>query len=198
MDEPEIQGTEDSYTSEYEVGQDNIEAFGLDIHNPVFILSGSVTVIFVILTLLFPQAAADNFGSLRIWLTTTLDWFFIYSMNFFLLFCLALALSPLGSIRIGGPDAEARYSLPSWIAMLFAAGIGIGIMFYGVLEPMNHALRLPFDLQGLGIEETQSIAMAATLYHWAFHPWAVYAVVGLSLSFFCYNKSLPLLMRSAL
>ena len=66
MDEPEIQGTEDSYTSEYEVGQDNIEAFGLDIHNPVFILSGSVTVIFVILTLLFPQAAADNFSSLRI------------------------------------------------------------------------------------------------------------------------------------
>ena len=119
-------------------------------------------------------------------------------MNFFLLFCLALALSPLGSIRIGGPSAEAKYSLASWVAMLFAAGIGIGIMFYGVLEPMNHALRLPFDMQGLGIEETQSVAMAATLYHWAFHPWAVYAVVGLSLSFFCYNKSLPLLMRSAL
>ncbi len=197
-DEQEGQGTEDAYTSEYEVGQDNIEAFGLDIHNPVFILSGSVTVIFVILTLLFPQVAAESFGSLRIWLTTTLDWFFIYSMNFFLLFCLALALSPLGSIRIGGPSAKAKYNLASWVAMLFAAGIGIGIMFYGVLEPMNHALRLPFDMQGLGIEETQSVAMAATLYHWAFHPWAVYAVVGLSLSFFCYNKSLPLLMRSAL
>ena len=104
-------------------------------------------------------------------------------MNFFLLFCLALALSPLGSIRIGGPNAEAKYNLASWVAMLFAAGIGIGIMFYGVLEPMNHALRLPFDMEGLGIEETQSVAMAATLYHWAFHPWAVYAVVGLSLSF---------------
>ena len=194
----EAQGTEDVYTSDYEVGQDNIEAFGLDIHNPVFILSSSVTVMFVVLTLLFPQVAAEWFGSLRVWLTTKLDWFFVYSMNFFLLFCIALAASPLGRIRIGGPKAEARYSLLSWVAMLFAAGIGIGIMFYGVLEPMNHALRLPLNITDLGLEETQALAMAATLYHWAFHPWAVYAVVGLSLSFFCYNKSLPLLMRSAL
>ena len=147
----------------------------------------------MILTLLFPPVSVELWLT-QIWLTT-LDWFFIWH-DFFLLFCLALALSPLGSIRIGGPSAEAKYSLASWVAILFAAGIGIGIMFYGVLEP-DHALRLPFDMEGLGIKETQSVA-GATLYHWAFHPWAVYAVFGLSLSFLYYNKSLPLLMRSAL
>jgi BCCT family betaine/carnitine transporter len=82
--------------------------------------------------------------------------------------------------------------------MLFAAGIGIGIMFYGVLEPMNHALTPPLNAENLSGEELRNLAMAGTIYHWAFHPWAVYVVIGLSLSFFCYNKGLPLLMRSAL
>jgi BCCT family betaine/carnitine transporter len=107
-------------------------------------------------------------------------------------------MSPLGSIRIGGPDAKARYRLLSWVSMLFAAGIGIGIMFYGVLEPMNHALTPPLNAENLSGEELRNLAMAGTIYHWAFHPWAVYVVIGLSLSFFCYNKGLPLLMRSAL
>lgn len=82
--------------------------------------------------------------------------------------------------------------------MLFAAGIGIGIMFYGVLEPMNHALTPPLNAENLAPDELRQLAMASTIYHWAFHPWAVYVVIGLSLSFFCYNKGLPLLIRSAL
>jgi len=183
------------YSSDYVVGQDNIQPFGLDIHNPVFVISGSAIVLFVLFTFAFPAWAAENFGDLRLWLTTRLDWFF--TGNRVLLFCLFLVLSPLGSVRIGGERATPDYGYVSWVAMLFAAGIGIGIMFYGVLEPMNHALHLPLGAEGLEGEARRSLAMAATIYHWAFHPWAIYSLVGLSLAFFCFNKGLPLVIRSA-
>ena len=185
------------YSSDYVVGQDNIQPFGLDIHNPVFVVSGSAIVLFVLFTFAFPAWAAENFGDLRLWLTTRLDWFFMGAANLVLLFCLFLVLSPLGSVRIGGERATPDYGYVSWVAMLFAAGIGIGIMFYGVLEPMNHALRLPLGAEGLEGEARRSLAMAATIYHWAFHPWAIYSLVGLSLAFFCFNKGLPLVIRSA-
>ena len=185
------------YSSDYVVGQDNIQPFGFDIHNPVFVISGSAIVLFVLFTFAFPAWAAENFGDLRLWLTTRLDWFFMGAGNLVLLFCLFLVLSPLGSVRIGGERATPDYGYVSWVAMLFAAGIGIGIMFYGVLEPMNHVLHVPLGAEGLEGEARRSLAMAATIYHWAFHPWAIYSLVGLSLAFFCFNKGLPLVIRSA-
>ena len=196
LENEEIQEVPD-YSSDYVVGQDNIQPFGLDIHNPVFVISGSAIVLFVLFTFAFPAWAAENFGDLRLWLTTRLDWFFMGAGNLVLLFCLFLVLSPLGSVRIGGERATPDYGYVSWVAMLFAAGIGIGIMFYGVLEPMNHALHLPLGAEGLEGEARRSLAMAATIYHWAFHPWAIYSLVGLSLAFFCFNKGLPLVIRSA-
>lgn len=186
-----------NYQTDHEVGEHNVQVFGLDVHNPVFAISASAIVIFVVYTLLFPQQAAEQFGTMRPWVTENLDWFFMYSANFFLIFVVIIALSPMGSIRLGGPDARPKYSNLSWVAMLFAAGIGIGIMFYAVLEPMNHFLTPPYGLEYQTDQEARELAMAATLYHWAFHPWAVYAVVGLALAFFCYNKGLPLLIRSA-
>ena len=196
LENEEVQEIPD-YSSDYVVGQDNIQPFGLDIHNPVFVISGSAIVLFVLFTFAFPAWAAENFGDLRLWLTTRLDWFFMGAGNLVLLFCLFLVLSPLGSVRIGGERATPDYGYVSWVAMLFAAGIGIGIMFYGVLEPMNHALHLPLGAEGLEGEARRSLAMAATIYHWAFHPWAIYSLVGLSLAFFCFNKGLPLVIRSA-
>jgi BCCT family betaine/carnitine transporter len=118
--------------------------------------------------------------------------------NAIVLFCAALIVLPVGSVRIGGPDARPMYSYVSWVAMLFAAGIGIGIMFYAVLEPMNHLLTPPLGLDGLEVEQRRELAMAATVFHWTVHPWAMYSVVGLSLAFFAYNKGLPLIIRSAL
>ena len=191
MESAEESIPEDLYTSDYEVGQDNLQGLGLDIHNPVFLISSVTIALFVLVTLLMPDQAAEHFSALRFYLSKELDWFFMYSMNGFLIFCVALALSPLGRIRIGGQDAVAQYHLLSWVSMLFAAGIGIGIMFYGVLEPMNHAITPPLGATDLDAQATRDLAMAATIYHWAFHPWAVYAVVGLSLSFFCYNKGSP-------
>ena len=197
--------------TDYEVGQDNIEVFGLDIHNPVFIISAGTIVAFVALVLLFPAGAESFFGWLRPALTDSFDWPLMLAANIFVLFSIFLAISPLGKIRLGGPDAEPDFGYLGWFAMLFAAGMGIGLMFFGVSEPLSH-----FDasLGGVTLEDgartdwaplggaqgdaamAYSNAMAATIFHWGLHPWAIYAVVGLALAFFAYNRGLPLTLRS--
>jgi BCCT family betaine/carnitine transporter len=196
---------------DYEVGQDNIQVMGLDIHNPVFVVSGGVIVAFVILAMSFPATTEEFFSWLRPWLTDNFDWLLMIAGNLFVLFSLALIVTPLGSIRLGGADARPDYGYLGWFAMLFAAGMGIGLMYFGVSEPLTHyeaALGgvaseggVRTDWAPLGGAEgdpaaAQALAMAATIYHWGLHPWAIYAVVGLSLAFFAYNRGLPLTLRS--
>tara|TARA_Y100000782_G_scaffold101602_1_gene117414 strand:+ start:1 stop:1350 length:1350 start_codon:yes stop_codon:yes gene_type:complete len=122
----------------------------------------------------------------------------MWSANLFVLFCLALIVSPYGNIRLGGKEARPTHSRISWLAMLFAAGMGIGLMFWGVAEPV--AYFTGWYETPLGVEantpEAAKLAMGATMFHWGLHPWAIYAVVSLSLAFFCYNKGLPLSIRS--
>ncbi len=190
--------------TEYEVGQDNLQRYGLDIHNPVFPISAGLIILFVALTLLFPTMTDEFFGWLRPAITSTFDWVFIIAGNVFVLFCLFLVLSPYGAIRLGGKDARPDYGYFGWFAMLFAAGMGIGLMFYGVSEPVTHfstSLAGGADAPLMGAvgdaEASRRLGMAATIYHWALHPWAIYAVVGLALAFFSYNWGLPLTMRSA-
>lgn len=198
--------------SDYEVGQDNVKPFGLDIHNPVFPVSSIAIVAFVIITLLFQDAATEFFGWLRPFLTSTFDWFFLGSANIFVLFCVFLLVSPMGKIRLGGEDATPDYGYLSWFAMLFAAGMGIGLMFFGVSEPMSHFSSSMGGIAGeagartdwapLGAAAGDAIAardlgMAATIFHWGIHPWAIYAIVALSLAFFTFNNGLPLTLRSA-
>ncbi|WP_114965364.1 BCCT family transporter [Alkalilacustris brevis] len=211
---PEPEGQTDVIETEYEIGQDNIEPkigpFGLDIHNPVFVVSGLVVVAFVLITLAFQDAAGPAFGAVRGFLTSNLDWFFLMAGNIFVVVCLAILVSPLGKIRIGGSEATPDYGYLGWFAMLFAAGMGIGLMFFGVLEPVYY-FGTPWGDQPLGhplgivdgeladaatIEAARSMAMAATIYHWGLHPWAIYAIVALSLALFAYNKGLPLTVRS--
>ncbi len=183
--------------TDYKVGQDNIQIMGLDIHNPVFLISSVLIVAFVIFVLMFQEGAASFFGDLRPWLTSTFDWVFMIAGNIFVLFCLFLIVSPLGKVRLGGPDAKPDYSYAGWFAMLFAAGMGIGLMFFGVLEPVYHFQNPPLGLDGADQEAARQLGMAATIFHWGLHPWAIYAVVALSLAFFCYNRGLPLTIRSA-
>jgi len=202
----------DPTATEYEVGQDNVQPFGLDIHNPVFVISALSIVAFVLLTLAFQAEATEFFGWLRPFLTSTFDWFFLLSANVFVVFCLILVVTPLGSVRLGGVDAKPEYSYTGWFAMLFAAGMGIGLMFFGVSEPMSHFASsmggtsmeggLRSDWAPLGaaagdVEAARSLGMAATIFHWGLHPWAIYAVVALALAFFAYNHNLPLTLRSA-
>lgn len=198
--------------TDFELGQHNISPFGLDIHNPVFLISGLSIVAFVMVTLMFQEGATDFFGWLRPFLTSTFDWFFLSAANIFVLLCVYLLISPLGSIRLGGDDAKPDYGYVGWFAMLFAAGMGIGLMFFGVSEPMSHFASsmggvageagartdwAPLGAAAGDVEAARNLGMAASIFHWALHPWAIYAVVALSLAFFTYNRGLPLTLRSA-
>src|SRR6056297_2245105 len=214
---PAPEGHADLIDTDYEIGQDNIVArvgpFGLDIHNPVFVISGLVVIAFVAYALIAPQHASDFFGWLRPALTSTFDWFFLSAANVFVIFCLMLIISPWGSVRLGGTEATPDYGYAGWFAMLFAAGMGIGLLFFGVSEPMTHfdtALGgtaageggtrtdwAPLGAAGGDPEAAQRLGMAATILHWGLHPWALYSVVALSLALFSYNKGLPLTLRSS-
>ncbi|WP_095590868.1 BCCT family transporter [Actibacterium ureilyticum] len=209
---PEPDGPADLIDTDYEIGQDNVEGqigpFGFDIHNPVFLISGVAIVAFVFYALALPEQAGEFFGWLRPALTSTFDWFFLISANIFVLFCLFLIVSPWGAVRLGGKDAVPDYTYVGWFAMLFAAGMGIGLMFFGVLEPVYHMaisepLGVPSPIAEDGtiiaanVEAAKRMGLAATIYHWGLHPWAIYAIVALALALFTFNKGLPLTIRSA-
>ena len=213
---PAPEGRTEIIDTSYEIGQDNINfrrrfVFELDIHNVVFSVSALSIVLFTFLTLAFQTTLEPAFTGLRNFLTSNLDWFFLLTGNVFVLVCIGLILSPLGRIRLGGPDARPDYGNLAWFAMLFAAGMGIGLMFYGVSEPMGHftaALGGPVVEDGVRTdwaplngavgdpEGARRLAMAATIFHWGLHPWAIYAVVALALALFSFNKGLPLTLRS--
>ena len=187
----------DPQDCEHEIGEKNIEVFGLDIHNPVFVVSASLAVALVVGTLLFLEEAAGTFTRMRTWITSSFDWFFLIAANVIVLFCLAIAVSRLGRIRLGGPDATPQYGYPGWLAMLFAAGVGIGLMFFGVLEPVTHTLHPPVGIDPADVGAARAAGMSAAIFHWGLHAWAIYAIVGLSLAYFCFNFGLPLTLRSA-
>ena len=212
---PEPEGHSDVIETDYEIGQDNIETrlgpFKLDFHNPVFLVSGAVIIVFVLIALLWPEWSKETFTAIRNYLKSQFDWFFVMSANIFVLFSLLLIVTPWGSVRLGGSEATPDYSYPAWFAMLFAAGMGIGLMFFGVLEPVYY-FGTPWGDQPLGnplgivegqladeasVAAAKEMALAATNYHWGLHPWAIYAVVALALALFSYNKGLPLTLRSA-
>jgi len=178
------------------LGRDNVQVLGLDVHNPVFVVSSLTIIAFVAGVLAFRDTAAGAFEALYFWLTSTFDWAFMAAGNVLVLFCLLIVVSPLGRIRLGGPDAKPDYSTWSWAAMLFAAGIGIGLMFFGVAEPIEHFRNPPFGVHADETATAQSLAVAAAIFHWGVHPWAMFAVVALALGFASYNLGLPLTLRS--
>ena len=193
--------------------------FGLEIYlTPVFVISSIAIVVFIIGSLIFQEGATKLFGDLRVWLTTNLDWLFMITANLVFVFCLVVAFSPLGKIRLGGADAEPEYSYLTWLAMLFAAGVGIGLLFFGVSEPVTYfqggsysplgtetvydpetvynAENVP-DAGDPKVQTAASLGIATTVFHWGLQGWAIYGVVGLALAFYAYNRGLPLLIRSA-
>ena len=167
------------------------------IHGPVFLVSVLTIAAFIIGSLTFQEGATRVFGETRIWLTTHFDWWFMLTANIAVLFCLLLLVSPLGAVRIGGREAIAAYSTTSWLAMLFAAGVGIGLMFFGVLEPVYYFQKPPLGLAPADAEAALALGIAGAVFHWGLHAWAIYGVVALSLAFFSYNWGLPLTIRSA-
>ncbi|MCB1713909.1 MAG: BCCT family transporter, partial [Candidatus Competibacteraceae bacterium] len=173
-------------------------------------ISGLTIIAFVVFSLLMREQASAFFEWMRGGLTSNLDWFFLSAGNIFVVLCLFLIVSPYGSVRLGGTEAKPDYSYAGWFAMLFAAGMGIGLMFFGVAEPISHYSSsiaanagtpeswAPLAGAAGDPEAARRLAMAATIFHWGLHPWAIYAIVALALALFSYNKGLPLTVRSIL
>jgi len=163
---------------------------------PVFIPAVLAIFLMVIGTISQPDLAAQFFTDLLSFVTRTFGWFYMLAVAFFLLFIVAIAFSRWGDIKLGPDHAEPQYSFLSWFAMLFAAGYGVALLFFGVAEPVLHYASPP-----AGAAETVDSAkqaMQIAFFHWGFHIWAIYGLVGLILAYFAYRHGLPLTMRSAL
>jgi choline/glycine/proline betaine transport protein len=190
--------------SDREPGDTNIQRLGFDIHPVVFPISLVVIVAFVAATIALGEQAASVYNNIFSFINGNFGWFYITSVNLFILTVIYFAASKYGNIRIGGVEAEKEFSDFSWMAMLFSAGMGIGLMFFSVAEPMWHfgssasdfmVVPPAFDAAG-GTAAAATASMAQTFFHWGLHPWAIYALVGLGLAFFSFNRGLPLTFRS--
>ncbi|WP_295179088.1 BCCT family transporter [uncultured Christiangramia sp.] len=168
--------------------------FGLEVNGPVFFTSTAIIIAIITLTLIFNKQAESFFSDLQLGVAENADWFFILSINIFLVFLIYLAASKFGNMRIGGQGAKPEFKTGSWFAMLFSAGMGIGLLFFGVGEPVMHFNSPPTEVAGTAAAAQE--AMNFTFLHWGFHAWAVYALVGLSLAYFTYSRGLPLTIRS--
>ena len=163
---------------------------------PVFIPAVVVTLLLVVGTISNPELAGVVFSSTLAFITTNFGWFYMLSVAFFLVFIVGIAMTPWGNIKLGPDHAEPQYSFPAWFAMLFSAGYGIALLFFGVAEPVLHYASPP-----AGAGETVDAAkqaMQIAFFHWGFHIWAIYGLTGLVLAYFSFRHGLPLSMRSAL
>ena len=166
-----------------------------DVHPPVFWTAAILALIFIVTTIVVGgDEMSSIFSKVQTSISDAAGWFFILTVNFFMVFILVLGFSKFGQIRLGGNNARPEFSTTAWFSMLFSAGMGIGLIFYSVAEPMIHYLNPPTTTGGT--EEAAVEAMRYTFLHWGLHAWAIYALVALSLAFFCYNRGLPLSIRS--
>ncbi len=166
------------------------------VSKPVFIASALLIVGFIIFGVFFTEMAGTLFSFLQGIITNYFGWFFVVLVNVALILCVYIAMSRYGDIRLGAQTETPQYSLFSWIGMLFSAGIGIGLVYWGTAEPLYHFMAPP-----LGEAETVEAAeqaMSITFLHWGLHAWALYAIVALSLAYFHFRRGLPLSIRSTL
>ena len=166
------------------------------INRPVFFSSIFLIAIFLAIGIFFPDRANEIFNTMQTGILNSFGWFYLLAVGIFLISMLLLCLGRYGRLKLGPDDAVPDFSFFSWIAMLFAAGMGIGLMFYAVGEPMAHFMAPP-TAEPRSIEAMRE-SMSVTFFHWGIHAWAIYGVVGLSLAYFGYRYNLPLTIRSGL
>ncbi|TPE44222.1 BCCT family transporter [Pontibacter mangrovi] len=176
------------------VRSDTKKSLGLEVNGPVFWSSIVILILVIGLVLTFRKGAEEFFSDTQAAVTANMGWLFILSVNVFVVYCLYMAFGKFGHIRLGGKDAKPEFSTSSWFAMLFSAGMGIGLLFWSIAEPINHFQTPPLGEPGTPAAARQ--AMNYTFLHWGFHAWAIYALVGLSLAYFTYSRKLPLTVRS--
>lgn len=168
------------------------------IHPPVFFPSVFIIFSMVVCGLLFPHRLQNAFDVVSHELTRSMGWFYILSMSGFLICALYLAFSKFGNIRLGDDNSRPEFGRLTWLSMLFSAGMGIGLLFFGVAEPLMHFYAPAPPALEAGTILAARNSMALTFFHWGFHPWACYTLVGLSLAYFSFRKKMPLTFRSAL
>ena len=154
---------------------------------------------FVVATMLLPEQMTDAIGAVQQGIITNFSWWYAAVALFFVLFCLYLAFSRKGQITMGKPDEKPEFSTLSWFSLLFAAGMGIGLVFYGMTEPMMHFVTPRPDLAATDPNEGQAAqqALATTFLHWGLQPWAIYAVVGVAVGLAIHRRGRPLSLRWA-
>jgi choline/glycine/proline betaine transport protein len=162
------------------------------VSRPVFVISASVILTLIVFAAVFTGPAEAAFAATQAWIADVFGWFYILVVSLFLVFVVYLAFSRYGPVRLGDAFESPRFTLGGWFAMLFSAGMGIGLLFWSVAEPMAHYLRPPADAA-----PNATVAMRYTFFHWGLHAWAVYCVVGLAIGYFAYRQKLPITIRSA-
>ena len=152
--------------------------------------------IFIGVTLVNLDTASNFFNSAQAFMANNFGWLIILSANGFLIFCIWIAISKFGEIRLGGTDATPEFNFINWIAMLFSAGLGIGLLFYSVAEPVMHLSSSVLFEEGVAFKERATLSMNLTFLHWGFHGWAIYGVVGLCFAYFAFNLGRPFRVSS--
>jgi choline/glycine/proline betaine transport protein len=166
------------------------------LNSAVFYPASLLVISLLLFTLVFPQVSASFFASLQSSIVENFSWFYVFKVAVILVFTLYLGFSRFSDVKLGPDHATPDYSYVSWLSMLFAAGMGIGLMFYGVAEPLMHFLVPPTADPGTVAAAKE--AMKTTFFHWGLHAWAIYAIVALTLAYFSFRHDLPLTLRSAL
>ena len=154
----------------------------------IFYITVGISVVFVLAGVLFTETFSSALATSVGWIIDGLGWFYLLATTFFLVFVLYLAFSKYGKIRLGGEDEEPEFGRFAWFAMLFQAGMGIGLLFWGVAQPLLHYRAPPFGLAEPGTAEAAALGLQFSLFHWTLHPWAIYAVVGLSVAYFSFVR----------
>jgi choline/carnitine/betaine transport len=163
----------------------------------VFSVTGAIAIGFVVWGLVSTSSLGNASSSAQEWVITNTGWFFVLSSSFFVIFVIWLAASKYGRIPLGQDGEEPEFKTVSWIAMMFSAGMGIGLMFWGVAEPLSHYGSPPPGTSKAQSDEAFQTAMATTMFHWALHPWAIYAVVGIAIAYGTFRKGRKQLISSA-
>ena len=179
------------------------------LHPGMAIAAKGMVLAFVVFTVLNVDLAGDVYGTVRRWIEATLSWYYVLVVCSMLFVCIYLVCSRHGRVRLGADSSRPEFGTFSWLAMLFSAGVGIGLLFFSIAEPMVY-----FDNSGvvgypnnphadragaLALDEHRAVhALSVTYFHWGFHAWAVYVIVGLCLAYFGFRKGLPFTLRSAL
>lgn len=153
----------------------------------VFFSSVAIMLVLVLFGITMPDTLEKVTGNMQAFITTHFGWYYLLVVTFFVAVCAYFLFSPVGRIRLGKQDEKPEFSRPTWVAMIFSAGVGIGLIFYGTAEPLSHfAISSPTGITGT--EEAAKDAMRYTFFHWGIHAWAIYGIVGLTVAYFTFRK----------